>query len=288
MKTCKLCGANGDFRAWQGAEKFFGTGEVFIYFECPKCETLQIDEFPKDMSSHYPSSYYSYNKPPITHAPSGTTPKTPHVLDVGCGGGAYLCNLASQGFVNLAGCDPFIDRDYVYENGVEIKKCSIHEMDGEYDMIHLSHVFEHMPDPDDVFRTFDRLLRRQNINGITPYIEIHIPVYPNIAFDKFGVDWYQLDAPRHFFIHSVKSMAALADKHGFKIYDTTYNSTNYLQFTVSLCYQMGIPFVDYHKSMETDERCQAIKASIPMYQDLVRQAAQKGYSDEARFQIVRK
>ena len=118
---------------------------------------------------------------------------------------------ATSGIESLTGCDPFIENDISYENGVQIFKKNIHEMTGEFDVIMLNDSFEHMTDPHETMDSLKRLLA----NGGT--IKMTLPIYPNIAFEKYKENWYQLDAPRHIFLHSINSLKLLANQHGFKI-----------------------------------------------------------------------
>lgn len=60
--------------------------------------------------------------------------------------------------------------------------------------------FEHMTNPHEVMDSLGRLLAPKGV------ARIEIPVFPNIAFDMFGVNWFQLDAPRHIFLYGKKSM----------------------------------------------------------------------------------
>jgi hypothetical protein len=52
------------------------------------------------------------------------------------------------------------------------------------------------------------------------------------AWEKYGVHWYQIDAPRHFYLHTKKSMELLANKTGFKIHKIIYDANDY-QFIFS-------------------------------------------------------
>jgi len=47
---------------------------------------------------------------------------------------------------------------------------------------------------------------------------ITIPLVDSYAWDKYGVHWYQINAPRHFCFHTQKSMELLASKTGIKIF----------------------------------------------------------------------
>jgi hypothetical protein len=52
--------------------------------------------------------------------------------------------------------------------------------------------------------------------------------------------WVQLDAPRHFFLHSANSLGLLAGKVGMAVTETVYDSDE-LQFVGSEQYLKGIP-----------------------------------------------
>lgn len=53
---------------------------------------------------------------------------------------------------------------------------------------------------------------------------IRIPVSDGKAWEIYGTHWVQLDAPRHFFIHSVKSMKLLAEQTVFKVSTIIFDS----------------------------------------------------------------
>ena len=58
--------------------------------------------------------------------------------------------------------------------------------------------------------------------------------------DRAGVDWVQLDAPRHIFLHTEKSMQILCDQAGLTLSGVIYDSWN-LQFYGSELYKRNIP-----------------------------------------------
>jgi len=287
-QICKLCGFNGDFQTWTGIEMFVGLRDKFNYFICPDCEVLQIEKIPEDIGKYYAHDYYSFNQPAIEPVKPGSVRDSRMILDVGCGAGTWLCFLATIGCVNLFGCDPFIENDIKYINGVKIKKCSIHEMQGEYDVIHLSHSFEHMADPIEVFQTFDRLLKRgKGVYGDTPKIEIDIPIFPNLAFNIYGPFWYQMDPPRHFFLHSIKSIYQLAERNGFTVTDVQFQSGGG-QFYVSRMYQMGATFIEHAYRLENDSAFAELKAQRPVFDALSAYANVTRRADQASFTLIRK
>lgn len=64
-------------------------------------------------------------------------------------------------------------------------------MEGGYDWIYFNDSFELVTDSHDVMERVKRLLA---LKGIAM---IKFPAYPNIAYDMFGADGFQLDVPRH-------------------------------------------------------------------------------------------
>src|SRR5579872_2465060 len=58
---CRICGA-GSVQLIEAREVMHGTSEPFTYLECHDCGTLQIADFPADMSRFYPVNYYSFRE----------------------------------------------------------------------------------------------------------------------------------------------------------------------------------------------------------------------------------
>ena len=62
---CRLCGDEAEHKVFYVKEMFFGTGEEFTYFECDKCQCIQIWEIPENIGKFYGEGYYSFEKPDI-------------------------------------------------------------------------------------------------------------------------------------------------------------------------------------------------------------------------------
>lgn len=238
--VCKICGADGRFETYLAREMLQGTRDEFVYFACDRCRCLQLAEVPENLADYYGSEYYSMGQQeqeemaftkPVIHWQK--------VLDVGCGSGYWLVQKAREGWGNLYGCDPFLEHDRYYGERVHIRSCSILEVegDGTFDVIRMHDSFEHMANPLEALKSARRLLKADGLLTMT------IPVYPNAAFDKYGPHWYQLDAPRHIFLHSKCSLEWLAKKAGLSVAGWKFQSCN-SQFVRSFFYQNGIPFYE--------------------------------------------
>jgi SAM-dependent methyltransferase len=163
--------------------------------------------------------------------------KDTNILDVGCGAGSLLYSLREIGLKNLLGVDPFNERDIEYKNGLVIQRKEIHDVKGKWDIVMFHHSFEHILDP---FKTLETVSGLLTPNG---HCIISIPVSSSYAWRHYGVNWANLDAPRHLFLHSVKSMNILADRTGFDLYKLVYDSDS-RQFWGSEQYIRDIPIRD--------------------------------------------
>lgn len=271
-----MCGEEAEHKAYRVKEMFFGTRQEFDYFECGNCQCIQILEIPKNLGDFYGNEYYSFKKPKI-HKPQTSERIETRILDVGCGAGKWLVEKYEQGHVNLTGCDPFIEEDTFYEPCIHIKKCTIHEMDGTFDLIRLSDSLEHMSDPLEALLSVERLL---DVNGMCL---ISMPVFPNAAYELFGVDWFEWDAPRHLFLHSVKSMEYLCRKARLRI-ESIHHNSQVSQFISSLLYQRGIPYVEQGEEAIKNA---FTKKEADEFVRLTAELNQKGYGDHAVFVVVK-
>ena len=236
MHKCRICGVEGWFQSYLVREMMKETLDEFEYFVCDNCQCLQISDVPNNLGDYYGEEYFSM----IGNADSEVIFNTPvidnsKILDVGCGIGSWLYEKAIEGYDNLYGCDPFVEKDIDYGDRVHIKKSDITEMCGEgtFDFIRMANSFEHVTNPEKVLRKAMRLLKDDG------HIWMSIPVFPNIAFEMFETHWYQLDAPRHIFLHSLESIKYLANKCGLFISEYKYDSDP-RQVIVSFFYQHNV------------------------------------------------
>ena len=246
--VCRVCGAKGEFESYLSREMMQNKRDEFEYFVCPECGCLQIAEVPDNLGDYYGEGYYSFSLPSNPDK-KYESPATNHdkILDVGCGSGAWLSELADNGYDNLFGCDPFLSQEVRHGDRVYIRNCTIHEMDGAgtFNLVHFGDSFEHVTDPLETLQSAARLIDDDGI------IELALPTFPNVGFELFGPHWYQLDAPRHLFLHSRASIEYLAGKSGLKVQKYVYDS-NSTQMFRSFFYQHGVPFYDI--SMELVNR----------------------------------
>ncbi|HEX6924114.1 MAG TPA: class I SAM-dependent methyltransferase [Longimicrobiaceae bacterium] len=273
MLECRVCGARGEHERFVAREMMFGRRDPFEYFACGSCGCLQIVEVPAGLSAHYPSDYYSFARPregrvkrflkrrravhllegrsaigrvaarwfgvPDLFAWIAVTGVQPddEILDVGSGGGHLLLQLRDIGFRRLTGIDPYLRTEAGPAEGVRLLRRRVEEVEGEFDLVMMHHAFEHVPDPRDVLAHVRRLLRPGAV------ALIRIPLADSWAWEHYRTDWVQLDAPRHLYLHTRRSMEILANQVGLRLERVIHDSTAF-QFWGSEQYRRDIPLRD--------------------------------------------
>lgn len=239
--TCRICNTYGEMDSYIVREMIWNTRDEFEYFVCPNCNCLQIADIPEDLDKYYGDNYYSFELDPNVNVDFSTEIVSKEkILDVGCGTGRWLYERAEEGYTNLYGIEPFIEKDIYYGDRVHIIKGTILDVegDGTFDLIRMGDSLEHMDDPIEVLKKARNLLKD---NG---YIAINIPIFPNIAFEMFGTDWFQIDAPRHIFIPSRETINYFEKKCKIEVVRINYNSCE-KQIICSFLYRKGIPLIEH-------------------------------------------
>jgi len=321
MPICRICGYDERERPFVAFEMMFGTKEPFEYFECSICGCIQICEYPLDITRYYPRHYYAYrfrnhHKSSalrvylrkkrmraylegvgilgrlllvLKGAPSGAIAnwlkeanvKTKsRILDVGCGDGAFLAQLRALGFHNSLGIDPYLEEGVIVDPLVRIERKHLTELDEDgFDFVTLHHTLEHMRDQLKVFRDIKRILKRDG------HVLIRTPV-KGFAWQRYGINWVQLDAPRHLYIHTENSLRRLAAMAGLTVKKVVYDSSEFM-FWGSEQYVAGIPLCDPTSYSENREK--SIFSPNQM-EEFRRQASElnlRGMGDQACFYLRR-
>lgn len=142
------------------------------------------------------------------------TPPQGRLLDVGCGNGRFLVKMKSLGW-DPHGIEP--DREAARIAQISLSSAvhgSFEEADfaaDSFDAITMNHVIEHVPDPIATLRECRRILVRGGRLMI---------VTPNcwaLGHRLFRESWLGLDAPRHLYLFSPRTLAASARRAGLAV-----------------------------------------------------------------------
>ena len=293
----------------------FGTGDRFTYLECASCGCLELLSPPVDLSAYYPSNYYSKARgqgemwlrflvsPSISRywlgrmSPVGYVlgrgrqrppvlewlgrhgvQKGAQLLDVGSGAGQLLLFLRGMGFGRLLGIDPFINTDLRFPGGIAVLKRRLSEVSGTFDFIVFNHSFEHMKPPLEV------LSQARSLLAPGGRVIISTPIASSFAWREYGLNWVQLDAPRHLFIPSVKSLEILARQAGLRVTEVAYSSTEF-QFWGSEQYRAGIPLNDTRSYRRSRRGSMFTSAQIAAFKRRAEELNKAGDGDTATFYL---
>jgi len=314
---CKICNNSENNKEFKIREMMFGFRDEFTYFECSKCGCLQIAEIPKNMGKYYPSNYYSFKKGASNNflkqilkrkrgeyalfrrglIGKAIYKKYPdplfdmistiginynsRILDVGCGAGNLLYSLKDIGFKNLVGVDPYINGE-VIDADVKILKKTIHELpdNRKFDLIIFNHSFEHISDQLETLVKVSKILSENSV------CSIRIPIKTEYVWNRYDVNWVQIDAPRHFFIHTIKSFTYLAKKAGLVIKDITFDSTEFL-FWGGEQYKKGIPLKAENSYSENPKKSIFTAKQIKEFRKMAEKLNRQKQGDQAAFYLVK-
>ncbi len=318
IKECKLCGNIKDNELFSVKEMQLGLREFFTYMHCANCGCLQLLDIPLNLSKYYPTkeyysfkhslvfpkrpdilrkikaSYLLYGKNRLLGSLLSIGYKIPEyynwlkipkikfddsILDVGTGNGELLLNLFKIGFTNLTGIDPFIEREQHYGN-ITVYKKNIFEIEGRYDYIMLNHVFEHMEEPKKVLKKLYQLLNPQK------YVLIRTPVMGTYNWNKYRENWMELDAPRHLFIHSLKSIQLLSKESGFELRKIIFDD-NEFSLIGSELYKKDIPLSDPKSYINNKKTPLFTAREIKVYKEIAKKNNEEQQGGRAAFYLYK-
>lgn len=277
MYTCCFCLAESEPTRWEAREMFFGTRATFRYAECATCGSVALEDPPAAMGEHYPGDYYSFQpRPPprgfkrfkqariasfvregrgllgrllfrtsslhflklLRRLPFEPPYGALRILDVGCGAGSLLGQLAGLGFEHLEGVDPFLGEGATAPEGVRVRRMEVGEVRGEvFDLVLFEHSLEHVPDPEASLRAAAGLL------APGARLVVRQPTTSSEAWREYRTDWVQLDPPRHMCIPSLDGMAALVGRVGLEVEEVFFDSDDF-QYWGSELYRRDLSLVD--------------------------------------------
>lgn len=144
------------------------------------------------------------------------------MLDVGCGSGGHLSHLRQMGFDSLAGIDRYLPPECELDSpSLTIRRAGLEDAPGEYDLILFNHSLEHMENPIEALLGAARRLAPEGV------CIVRLPTVSSDVWRTYGVDWVELDPPRHLFLPSVKSMEVATGKAGLQLFDFLYEGIGF-------------------------------------------------------------
>lgn len=247
---CNICGGREHRFLWKGKDRFYHLEGSFNLFRCEGCGLIFVHPFLSDeaLAKYYPQNYYSYEA--AAPAGSGAArngsktayylrhpfkaanaivyskllkqnarvslPAGSEVLEIGCGDGAFLIGMRQQGCrvwgvdiseaalgrLKKAAPDTTAYCGNVWNAGFPAK---------HFDLIHLSHVVEHVPDIRSLAAELVRILKPGG------QVSVQVPNSASLTPKLFGPIWIHQDTPRHVYVFSRKNLARFFQDKGLHV-----------------------------------------------------------------------
>jgi SAM-dependent methyltransferase len=237
---CAVCGETKT-TVWRVApDNLVGGNRVFTAVRCVRCGLVRLSPRPdvETMDRAYAATTYAR-----AEGESGTEElgkrldtffikqagraliaygsNTPgRLLDVGCGDGRFLAAMQTQGWtVEGLETDPVAAGLARRRTGATIHETYLENAPiagGTFDMVSLLHVLEHVPDPRETLTVAWNALRP----GGT--LVLALPNVGCMESEIFGVVWYPLDLPRHYWGFTPHTLTRLAEECGYAVTGLRY------------------------------------------------------------------
>jgi SAM-dependent methyltransferase len=225
--------------------KVLDTVKEYEIIKCDHCGFIHVNPIPSEgaLGHLYREQYYTLEKPQFIdrqledlewwhvvynerydflekHLPA----ERRRMLDIGCGPGFFLQRGIERGW-NCLGIEPSRQAsEYAKGLGVEVLNCFLHkagfeEREQQFDVIHLSEVLEHIPDPLSLCKSAYTLLDKGGILCVVVPNDYN-PVQ-KLLKEQLGFPPYWIGPPHHINYFTFESLKRLLKRIGFNILYTT-------------------------------------------------------------------
>jgi SAM-dependent methyltransferase len=195
------------------------------------------------------------------------------LLDVGSGNGELLSSLARVGFDRMLGIDPFGPEASDPGLSIELRRSGLEATDRQFDFVIFNHSIEHVPDPKQALEAIESALTPRGA------VLIRTPLADSRAFRNYGVNWIQLDPPRHTVIQTRKSIGVMIGELPFKLVEVIYDS-NAFQIWGSELARSNIPL------RRVDSKEVRSRFNLRMLEREAQELNSKSVGDQAAFILL--
>jgi len=222
---------------------------------CDACGLIYQNPRPTaaEMGQHYPSTYESYGdhrtaaRGMVRRAFNYGMSKrcryvTDHVaggrlLDVGCAAGAFLVAMRERKGWQVQGVEVSAETAQVARerHGLEVFAGTLEEAafpDDHFDAVTMWDVLEHVHDPVATLREIRRILKPGGV------LVVRVPNLASWDARLFGDCWAGLDAPRHLYVFTPQTLAAVEGSAGLRPVARSTNIGGYMIFALDVRFWM--------------------------------------------------
>ncbi len=256
--NCNLCGSTSSEDVRLIPDYLLERTQVVAQLvRCRACGLIYQNPRPTlaEMDAHYPPEYEPYADHTASKEPNpllkrafayGTRKRTRFVtrrksggrlLDIGCATGTFLLGMRGMKRWNVQGVEPSKQiAEYARtEHKLDVFPGTLEEASfpaGAFDCVTMWDVLEHVHDPLATLREINRILKDDGM------LVLRVPNLASWDARLFGETWAGLDAPRHLYVFSPETLAALLAQARFETVDLSCDIGGYVTFVLSLRFWM--------------------------------------------------
>ncbi|MDX1931233.1 MAG: class I SAM-dependent methyltransferase [Capsulimonadales bacterium] len=229
---CAVCGETATTHWRTAPDNLVGGNRTFTAVRCVRCGLVRLSPRPDadTMGRAYAASTYAraegddrtvelgkrldrFFEKQADRAVTAYGSRPPgRLLDVGCGDGRFLDAMQQRGWrVEGLETDPVAaglarrrTESVIHEAYLEDASIPA----AGFEMVSLLHVLEHVPDPRETLTAAFRALKPDGM------LLLALPNVASVEAELFGVVWYPLDLPRHYWGFTPHTLVRLAEECG--------------------------------------------------------------------------
>lgn len=239
-KSCPCCGSASIQKIF-ACKDYTVSNEIFDVWECAVCSLRFTQDVPDQASigPYYKSdAYISHSdtekglvnkvykiarnytlnwKIKLVKSQLGNRFQNSSLLDIGTGTGAFL-HKAAQSCCSVTGLEPDEGARKICQDKYNLQVQTPEKLfdfaSGEFDVVTLWHVLEHVHLLHEYMDQIKRVLKKEGVALIA------LPNYTSLDAQQYKEYWAAYDVPRHLYHFSPFSMERLTAQHGLKLVDS--------------------------------------------------------------------
>jgi hypothetical protein len=232
VNRCSICNSSEYTFLFTAIDNLKIKDEAYNIVRCNTCQTVRLLNPPLESEIHnyYPVRYFGKTPDPeskVNRSKKKILQKYLNqgkILDFGCGDCSFLLSLDSRyekfGFDKIE----HTEKDLIVKNKITLWNGSIFEQnipDDFFDAVTFWASLEHTYNPKALLEYTRSKLKSDGI------LIILLQNFDSIQSRIFKANWMHLDAPRHIYSFSTKTLSRLLYDLGFKIMDVVHDNTDY-------------------------------------------------------------
>jgi 2-polyprenyl-3-methyl-5-hydroxy-6-metoxy-1,4-benzoquinol methylase len=250
--SCNLCGADRPLSFATTRDRQHWLPGIFTLVQCGRCGLIYLNPRPAgaELAAYYPDDYDPYAILNDQQGPAVArlnlrysmakrcglveryAPARGRALDIGCATGRFLDAMRRRGWeAHGVELNEHVAAEARGRLGLDVHTGTLQEASypsAWFEAVTMWDVLEHVPDPLGELREIQRILKPGGV------VALRVPDVSSPEARFFGNYWVGLDAPRHLYVFSPTTLAAMLARAGLELIDQRNLAGNHPAWTLSV------------------------------------------------------